>query len=79
MFFRFSYSVPDLQLDLLPLDVDHPGAELHPDGQVVHRLEALVRELQEEAGLANAWNEDDIESRAIRTGCGAKRRLIMFF
>ena len=45
--------VPDLQFDLLALDVDHPGAELPPDGQVVDGLEALVRELEEEAGLAH--------------------------
>ncbi len=46
--------VPDLQLDLLPLDVDHPGSELDADGQVVHGLEALVSELQQKAGLAHA-------------------------
>jgi len=43
-----------LQLDLLSLDVDHARAELHADGQVVHRLETLVRELKQQAGLAHA-------------------------
>ena len=47
--------VPDLELDLLALDVDHPGAELDPDGEVVHWLEPLVGELEEQAGLAHAW------------------------
>ncbi len=47
--------VPDLELDLLPLDVDHAGAELHAYGQVVHGLEPLVRELQQQARLAHAW------------------------
>lgn len=27
-------SVPDLQFDRLPADVDHPGAELHANGVV---------------------------------------------
>lgn len=43
------YRVPDLQLDLLCVNVDHAGTELDSDGEVVHRLEALVRELQEQA------------------------------
>jgi hypothetical protein len=38
---------------LFSLDVDHPGPELDPDGQIVHRLKPLVRELQQKAGLAN--------------------------
>jgi hypothetical protein len=50
-----SRRVPDLELDLgRVLDVDHPGPELDPDRQVVDRLEALVGELQEQAGLSNA-------------------------
>ena len=48
------HRVPDLELDLLALDVDHPGAELHADGEVVDRLEPLVGELEKEAGLAHA-------------------------
>ena len=53
----FTHRVPDLKLDLLPLDVDHPGPELDPDGEVVDRLEPLVRELQQEARLAHPWFE----------------------
>mmetsp|Transcript_23456 Transcript_23456/g.69088 ORF Transcript_23456/g.69088 Transcript_23456/m.69088 type:complete len:208 (-) Transcript_23456:116-739(-) len=41
--------VPDLQLDLLVVDGDHARPKLHADGQVVHGLEALVGELQQEA------------------------------
>ena len=37
--------VPDLQFDLLGVDGDHSCAELDADGEVMHRLEALVREL----------------------------------
>ena len=43
------HRIPDLQLDLLVVDGDHPRPELHPDRQIVHRLEALVGELQEQA------------------------------
>ena len=43
------YRVPDLQLDLLPINVDHSCPKLHANGEVVHWLEALVCELQQEA------------------------------
>jgi hypothetical protein len=43
-----------LQLDVLGVDGDHARAELDANGQVMHRLEALVRELQQEARLAHA-------------------------
>jgi hypothetical protein len=49
-----THRVPNLQLDLLLVYVDHARPELDADGQVVHRLEALVGELQEQAGLAHA-------------------------
>ena len=48
-----THRVPDLQLDLLPLDVDHASTELDADGEIVHRLEPLVRELEQQAGLAH--------------------------
>merc|ERR550519_923663 len=51
--------VPNLKLDLFPLNVDHPSAELDPDGEVVHRLEPLVRELEQQAGLAHPCVPDD--------------------
>lgn len=54
---RRPHRVPDLQLDLLVLDVDHARAELDADREVVHRLEALVRELQQQARLAHACGE----------------------
>ena len=39
--------VPYLKLDLFAVNVDHARAKLHPDGQVVHRLEPLVRKLKQ--------------------------------
>lgn len=51
--------IPDLQFDLLALDVDHAGPELHPDGEVVDRLEPLVCELKQQAGLAHASISDN--------------------
>ena len=41
--------VPNLELDGLVVDGDHAGAELDADGEVVHGLEPLVRELQQQA------------------------------
>ena len=58
-----SHGVPDLELDLLALDVDHARAELDADGEVVHGLKPLVSELEQEAGLANAWKETNISSK----------------
>ena len=49
-----THRVPDLQLDLLAVDVDHARAKLDADREVVHRLEALVRKLQQQARLADA-------------------------
>lgn len=49
-----AYRVPNLQLHLLVVDVDHAGAELDADGEVVDGLEALVGELKQEARLADA-------------------------
>ncbi len=48
-----SHRVPDLELDLLAINVDHACAKLHADCQVMHWLEALVCELQQQAGLAD--------------------------
>lgn len=44
-----TYRVPDLELDLLLIDGDHASAELDADRQVVHGLEALVGELEQQA------------------------------
>jgi hypothetical protein len=46
--------VPNLELDGLVVDGDHAGAELDADGEVVHGLEPLVRELQQQARLPHA-------------------------
>jgi hypothetical protein len=46
---RRTHRVPYLQLDLLSINGDHARAKLHADGQVMHRLEALVCELQQQA------------------------------
>jgi len=43
-----SCGVPDLQLDLLAVDGDHPRPKLNSNGEVVHRLEPLVSELQQQ-------------------------------
>ena len=44
-----THGVPNLELDLLPLYVDHPGPELHPDSQVMNWLEPFVCELKQQA------------------------------
>lgn len=38
--------IPDLKLHLLAIDGAHACTELHPNGEVVHVLKALVSELQ---------------------------------
>lgn len=65
-------SIPDLQLDLLAVDRDHPRAEFDADGEVVDRLEALVRELEEEAGLADARVADDDVLEEVAVGWGVE-------
>ena len=54
------HRVPDLQLDLLVADLDHACPKLHTNRQVVHGLEALVGELQQQAALADAWVDDGL-------------------
>lgn len=49
--------VPNLELDGLVVDGDHAGAELDADGEVVHGLEPLVRELQQQARFPHACNQ----------------------
>lgn len=50
------YSVPDLEFYGLFADRDHLGSEFHSDGDLVLLPEAVVDELQEEAGLSDASN-----------------------
>lgn len=40
-----TYGIPDLELERFVVNRDHPRPEFHADGQVVHGLESLVREL----------------------------------
>ena len=62
--------VPDLELDLLVVDAHHAAAELHADRQVVDVLEPLVRELQQQARLADAWGRDESAEGGARAGRG---------
>ena len=54
-----AHRVPDLELDLLVVYRDHARTKLDADGEVMHWLEALVRELQEQARLPDAGVADD--------------------
>jgi len=40
--------IPDLQFDLFAINGNHACTKLHANGQIMHRLEALVRELQQQ-------------------------------
>jgi hypothetical protein len=42
-----AHCVPNLKLDLLIFNGDHPRAKLHTNGQIMNGLEALVGELQQ--------------------------------
>jgi len=44
-----AYGVPNLELDGTAVDGDHASAEFNTNGEIMHRLEPLVRELQEQA------------------------------
>ena len=44
-----AHRVPDLQLDLFSINVDHASSEFHTNSQVMDRLKPLVRELQKQA------------------------------
>ena len=63
---RLTYGIPNLQFDLLAVNGHHPGAKLDADGQVVHRLEALVGELQQQTRLADACGD---KARAMGRSC----------
>lgn len=47
-----SHRVPDLELNLFAIDVNHASPKLYPDSEVVNRLKSLVSELQEETTFA---------------------------
>lgn len=50
----YRYGVPDLEFDLLVVNVDHLRTELDADCGVVVELEFLLKELQQDARLAHA-------------------------
>lgn len=54
-----AHRVPYLQLNLLAINVDHSSTKLHANSEVVDRLEPLVSELQEKAGLSNPCTYDN--------------------
>ena len=49
--------IPDLKLDQLVFKIHHASTKLNTNRQVVDRLESLVCELQEQAGLSDAWDD----------------------
>jgi len=62
--------VPDLELDLFPLDVDHSGAKLDSDGQVMNWLETFVGKLEQQARFTDTCITDDdvLEQVGVRHG-----------
>ena len=48
-------SVPNLQLDVLVVDLNGAGSKFDADGEVVLLTEALVCKLEEQAGLADTY------------------------
>ena len=58
------YRIPYLQLDLLAVYGDHSRPKLNADRQVMHLLEALISELEQQAGLSDAGVTDDDVSDA---------------
>jgi len=54
-----TYRVPNLELEGLAVDGDHVGALFDADVDVVHGLEALVCELQQQARLPHACNTNN--------------------
>ena len=48
-------SVPNLQLDVLVVDLNRAGSEFDANRQIVLLTEALVCKLEEQAGLADTY------------------------
>lgn len=44
-----NYGIPNLELDRTGVDGDHASTEFDTNGEIMNRLESLVRELQEQA------------------------------
>mmetsp|Transcript_34199 Transcript_34199/g.55014 ORF Transcript_34199/g.55014 Transcript_34199/m.55014 type:complete len:261 (-) Transcript_34199:62-844(-) len=66
-----SSGIPDLQLDLLVVNSYQPSTKLHADCQIMIGAEALVRELKEQARLADASVANDDILEEVRVGHGA--------
>ena len=47
------YSVPDLELDVFAVNIDHSSAEFDSNGDFMFLSESLVDELKEKAGFAD--------------------------
>ena len=50
-------SVPDLQLDILLIDLHGTGSELNSNSQVVLLAESLVSELEQQAGFTHTYRD----------------------
>ena len=48
-----TYRVPNLKFDLVVVDGDRSRAKLDTNGQVMYRLESLISELKQKAGLSH--------------------------
>ena len=66
--------VPNLELDGLVVDGDHPGAELDADGEVMDGLEALVGELQQQARLPHACRAESQSTNQSRRATNQANR-----
>lgn len=53
-----AHGIPDLELDLFGVDIDHASSKLNSDRKVMHWLEALVRELEEETRFSNTCTKN---------------------
>ena len=51
-----AHRVPNLQLDVLVVDLNRAGSEFDANRQIVLLTEALVCELEEQAGLADTYS-----------------------
>lgn len=53
-----TYSIPYLKFDLFVINSDHTSTKLYSNGEIVHRLEPLVRELEKKARFANSCKKN---------------------
>jgi hypothetical protein len=50
-----TYRVPNLKLDWLAVNCNHPCPKFHTDGQIMDRLKPLICELQEQTWFPHPW------------------------